>query len=92
MVKWLERYEVLGVSRSADGENWRVDVGIRRSWPLYLFDHRPWERFPRKHFPVRTFVGRGLAWFEVVDGRYFGAGDHVSVLNAIISEHAVSVG
>ena len=83
---YLGKYEVLGVSRAENGTDWRVDVGVRRLWPLYLFDHRPWEKIPRRCFPVRTFVGRGLAWCEVAGQRYLGAGKHIPVLNAIISD------
>lgn len=88
--KWLGRYEVIGILKTKDGENWRVDVGIRRAWPVYLFDHRPWEKFARRQLPVRTFVGRGIAWVEIVGDQYFGAGKHVPVLNAIISDYTIT--
>lgn len=87
---WLGKYEVIGISKTKDGKNWRIDVGIRRAWPLYLFDHRPWEKIARRHFPVRTFIGRGIAWGEIVEGQYLGAGKHVPILNAIISDYTIT--
>ena len=67
---------------------WRISLGIRRAWPLCWLNHRPWERFERRGYPVRTFVGfGGQAWFEIKDGRQdFMVDDGiVSLLDTITS-------
>jgi len=81
---WIE------ITKSKDGLlAWRIDLGIKRIWPLSWLDHRPWESFCRRHYPVKTFIGSGDCWYELRGDKAFGAGRYVAVLNAIVSEEAL---
>ena len=64
-------YEVIEARLTKDRTEWFVEVRVK--W-----------RFSRKAL-VRRFVGKGLAWYELVDEHQFGAGVHVPYLNAIVS-------
>lgn len=89
-----KKYSVLLIEKidTVEGPMWRVDVGIRRAWPLHLLDHRPWEKFARRLFPVRTFVGTGMCWHEVVGDNCHMPGKHAEALNALIVEEILKNG
>ena len=79
-------FELIKVSQTEDGNRWQIDIGIRRMWPIYwIVDHRPWENFARRKFPVQTFVGKGMNWHRVSDkGNHHT--EYTHLLNAIISQ------
>ena len=89
MNRFGSKYQVIHVGKTEDGKKWHIEIGICRDWPLSWVDHLPWEKFPRQAYPVRTFVGVGLSWFEIVDGVYMFPGVHTPVLNAIVSTFVI---
>ena len=84
----IEQEEIDGKTRNI----WMVELGIRRAWPLSWFDHRPWEKTARCLPPVRTFIGRGLYWYEIKKRKCFGISpDFTALLNAIVSDRSADM-
>ena len=88
------KYKVLradAILQKNGKRQWLVWLGIRRIWPLSWWDFRPWENFPRRQYPIKTFFGQGYAWSEMKNGRAYAVGNLSPVLNAIISEEALKL-
>lgn len=85
-MEYLNKYRAMSITvEEFDGKPaWQVDLAVRRPWPLCWLDHRPWEKFERRCWPARTFMGfGGLAWFEMKNDVLCGAGGLGDVLNGI---------
>ena len=78
-------------SSSKNRKAWRIDIGVKRQWPMSWLDCPPWRKANPKHFPVRTFMGTGgLAWSEIIDGKYLGVGELRNQLNGLIAMEVLS--
>ena len=78
------KYQVLKVEVVESGERpqWRIDLGIRRMWPLSWYDLK---------YPVKKFIGSGYAWCEIRQDKAYAVGGLTPVLNAIASEEALKL-
>jgi len=86
------KYQVIGFDliKSSEGSRWRVDLGIRRMWPFSWIDHRPWEEFARRAYPVKTFIGNGDTWHELRgEDKQYNVIGFTEVLNSIVAREAL---
>jgi hypothetical protein len=71
----------------SDRNYWQVKLKIRKRNLEEIF-----KQIPVEEKPIRTFVGRGSFWTEVLDGPFYKVtknNSEISLLNAIISEYSV---